>query len=124
RTIAHGIFPAILAEAGLAVAIDALAESAPGAIRLGAFPAGRFDPAVEAAAYAVIAECARQEDAAAMEVSAAVTADELVLTVETAGALPDETRLADRVGALGGGVRCRPLDDGRVALEAVVPCAS
>jgi signal transduction histidine kinase len=123
RLIAHGIFPAILAEAGLAIAIDALAESAPVAIRLGPFPDGRFDHAVEAAAYALVAECARHPDAAALDVHGAVDGDELVVVVETTGRLPPETRIADRVGALGGVVRHRRLDD-RAVLEAVVPCGS
>jgi signal transduction histidine kinase len=123
RLIAHGIFPAILAEAGLAIAIDALSESAPVAIRLGPFPEGRFGHAVEAAAYALVAECARHPDAGALDVRGAVRGGELVVVVETAGSLPDETRIADRVGALGGVLRRHRLD-GCGALEAVVPCGS
>ena len=124
RLIAHGIFPAILEHAGLAVAIEALAETAPVPVRLDGFCDARFAPAVEAAAYFVVAECARAPAASDLAVRCEVSGDDLVVGVVTAGSLPDPVRLSDRVGSLGGTVRSRRLPDGRAALEAVIPCAS
>ena len=58
RELAHGIFPAVLADEGLAAAIEALAEEGRIPIRIGSLPEGRFAPAVETAAYTVVAEAA------------------------------------------------------------------
>src|SRR5215470_10428601 len=49
RELAQGIFPAMLAEEGLATAVEALAEAVPLAIT--ALPGERFGASVEAAAY-------------------------------------------------------------------------
>ena len=61
RELAQGIFPAMLAEEGLATAIEALAEAVPLAIT--ALPGERFGASVEAAAYFVVAETVRQNAA-------------------------------------------------------------
>jgi hypothetical protein len=47
RTIAHGLYPAALGDAGLAAALDVLAEWRPH-LELGDPPSRRFDPVVEA----------------------------------------------------------------------------
>src|SRR5206468_6773358 len=56
RVIARGIYPLVLAEMGLVAAIEALTEPAPLPAKVGDLPPERLDPAVEAAAYFVVAE--------------------------------------------------------------------
>ena len=64
RELAQGIFPAMLAEEGLATAIEALAEAVPVPLAITALPGERFGASVEAAAYFVVAETVRQNAAA------------------------------------------------------------
>jgi signal transduction histidine kinase len=56
RELARGIHPAILTRSGLEPAIAALAERAPVPVHVESAIAGRLAPAVEAAAYFVVAE--------------------------------------------------------------------
>jgi signal transduction histidine kinase len=56
RELARGIHPAILTRSGLEPAIDALAARAPVPVRVDVAVDGRLTPAVEAAAYFVVAE--------------------------------------------------------------------
>jgi signal transduction histidine kinase len=56
RELARGIHPAILTRSGLEPAIAALAERAPVQVRVESTIEGRLAPAVEAAAYFVVAE--------------------------------------------------------------------
>src|ERR671933_74498 len=56
RELARGIHPAILTDRGLGAALQALAERAPVAVDLHQMPEDRLPPAVEAAAYFVVAE--------------------------------------------------------------------
>ncbi|MEO6533839.1 MAG: histidine kinase [Pseudolysinimonas sp.] len=56
RTLARGIHPAILTDAGLAAAVRALVDRSPLEVEMRALPADRMPAAVEAAAYFVIAE--------------------------------------------------------------------
>jgi ATP/maltotriose-dependent transcriptional regulator MalT len=49
RELAHGIFPAVLTDEGLAAAVETLVESSQATIDVGALPEVRLDPAVEAA---------------------------------------------------------------------------
>src|SRR5262249_38773524 len=58
RGLAHGIFPAVLADGGLGAAIGALAEDADVPIRVEDMPRERFAPVVESAAYLLVAETA------------------------------------------------------------------
>ena len=51
RELAHGIFPAVLADEGLAAAVEALAEDGRVPIRIRSLPEGRFALGVETAAY-------------------------------------------------------------------------
>ena len=55
RSLARGIHPAVLTDSGLAAAVESLVEQCPVPIET-RLPAGRFPPAVEAAAYFVVAE--------------------------------------------------------------------
>ena len=122
RELAHGIYPAILTEAGLAAALEALADEAPLPVELDELASERQPPAVETTAYVTVAEAI--EDAArrgAPFISIRVrSADRrLRVTAEDEGrprthGLP---HLADRVGALGGTLE---LGDG--VLRAEIPC--
>ena len=61
RTIAHGLYPAVLSDAGLAPALDVLTEWSPN-LECEPVAEGRFDPAVESTAYFIVAALARATD--------------------------------------------------------------
>jgi signal transduction histidine kinase len=122
RELAHGIHPAILAEAGLAPALATLADEAPLPVELGELPPDRYAPAIETAAYLAIAEAiddAARRNATFIVVEAARVADRLVVTARDDGAARESAlvHLADRIGALGGFV-----DIGPPTLRAEIPC--
>jgi signal transduction histidine kinase len=123
RTLAHGIYPAILAEAGVAVAVASLAETAPLPVEILAAAEDRCPAAVETAAYLVVAE--GLDDAVRRGASHAVVAtvrsgQRLIVTVQDDGVdrTSDLVHLADRVGALDG-----RLEVGPTRLRAELPCA-
>jgi signal transduction histidine kinase len=119
RTIAHSIYPAALSDAGLAAALDVLAEWRPH-VELGDLPAGRFDPALEAGAYFVVAALTRSPAPAA--VSASIVGDGLVLEIRTAR--PGElAEVQDRVGALDGRLAVGALPDGETHVRVELACA-
>jgi signal transduction histidine kinase len=125
RELAHGIFPAVLADEGLAAAIDALAEDAAIPIRIDGMSDDRFPGPVETAAYTVVAELARTATDA-VAVSAVRSGDVLLLEVETrdpASAF-DVVGLEDRVGAIGGRLSVEADIGGRVTIRAELPCGS
>jgi signal transduction histidine kinase len=118
RELAHGIYPAVLSEEGLAAALEALAEQADVPIRLATLAGGRFPGAVENAAYFTIVEAI----AGAKEASLWVEREEgrLVIRIRSsANDRPaDRTEMADRVGALNGRLTA---GDGEIRAE--IPCA-
>jgi signal transduction histidine kinase len=124
RELAHGIFPAVLADEGLAAAVEALAEEATVPIRITALPEGRLDPAVETAAYVVIAEIV-SHSASMVTVGATRRDGQLVIQIERDGDAPDDLiDLQDRVGALDGRLQILHQPGGRVRIRAEVPCES
>jgi signal transduction histidine kinase len=123
RELAHGIYPAILAEAGLAAALASLADAAPLPVEIRDAAQGRYPAAVETCAYLLVAEAlddAAGRDASHAAVSAVQDDGRLVITVQDDGT--DRTssmiQLADRVGALDGGLDVEPR-----RLRAELPCA-
>jgi signal transduction histidine kinase len=124
RELAHGIFPAALADEGLGAALEALAEEGSVPIRIQHAPETRFDAPIETAAYTVVAEAARTATSA-LTVAARAAGGRLVVEVETAasGEL-DLTSLEDRVGALDGRLAVVPGTDGGVTIRAELPCES
>ena len=103
RELAHGIFPAVLADEGLAAAVEALAEEATVPIRITALPEGRLQPAVETAAYVVVAEVVRYSSGSMVTVGATRRDGQLVVEITRDGDAPqDLIDLQDRVGALDG----------------------
>jgi signal transduction histidine kinase len=124
RELAHGIYPAVLAEAGLAPALATLADTAPLPVQILRAEHRRYPAPVEAAAYFTVAEAV--DDAARRGADRAVVTvahedGRLAVTVEDNGtdrASPMVT-LTDRVGALGG-----TLDIKETVCRAEIPCVS
>lgn len=123
RELAQGIYPAILAEAGLAVALHAVAESARLPLELRLVTTERFDAAVEAAAYVTVTDAIADAVArGASYLAGRVEREEGQLVVE----LEDDgserpgplSHAADRIGALAG-----HLETGPSQLRAEIPCA-
>ena len=123
RELAHGIFPAVLADEGLAAAIEALAEDGRVPIRVGPLPERRFEARVESAAYTVVAEAVRSATGGlAVRQS---TREERSSSMSRRRATTGSTFSAceDRVGALDG--RLEVANDGdRVRIHAELPCGS
>ena len=124
RELAHGIFPAVLADEGLGAAVEALAEEGRVAIRIGSIPDTRYDASIETAAYTVVGEAARTATDT-VAVTAMASAATLVVEVETrdSDAL-DLVALEDRVGALDGRLSVIREPNGGVTIRAELPCAS
>jgi signal transduction histidine kinase len=121
RDIAHGVFPATLESTGLASALAGLVERSGAAVRLEVAAGERLPPAVERAAYWVVAAFLGHADP---------TVAQRVTVSRRDGAQGDEltvrfrpvhdmslTAVSDRVGAVGGTVRV----DGD-AVQVVIPC--
>ena len=123
RELAHGIFPAVLADEGLAASVEALAEDGVAPMRIAALPEERFAAPVESAAYTVVAEAVRAASGT-VGVRAERANGVLVVDVE-APSLDglDLVALEDRVGALDGHVRVARVD-GRITVHAELPCGS
>jgi signal transduction histidine kinase len=123
RELAHGIYPAVLAEAGVAPALATLADTAPLPVQILRTDDRRCPAPVEAAAYFIVAEAV--DDAARRGADrAAVTVTheggQLVVTVEDNGTGRDSptVTLTDRVGALGGSLFIK-----ETVCRAEIPCA-
>jgi signal transduction histidine kinase len=122
RELAHGIYPAILADAGLTPALGTLADEAPLPVELGVVTPERFSPPVEAAAYRAVAEAiddAAGRGATFVSVDVNREGERLLVTVEDDGSDRSSPliHLADRIGALGGS-----LEVGQTTLRAAIPC--
>ena len=118
RDVAHGLFPAVLAEEGLAAALEELSEQVPRLVPR-ALPSGRFPSDVESAAYFATLESLRlTRDDVTVD---AVAEDGRLRMVIGAGNQTDSTMLQiqDRVGAVGG---TTAVCEGQLTVE--MPCAS
>ena len=84
RELARGIHPAVLTQAGLAAAVESLAERAPLPVTV-TVPARRLEPALESAVYFVVAEAltniAKHAQASSAHVSACIQDGLLRLSV-------------------------------------------
>ena len=113
RSLARGLHPPILTEAGLAAAIHSLAERTPIPVEVEADDRRRYPEPIEATAYFVVAEAltnvARYAGATHARVTIASTGNELVVEVRDDGRGGADARagsglrgLVDRVEAAGG----------------------
>ncbi len=122
RTLAHGIYPAILGEAGLAPAVTSLAETAAVPLEIRNMSEGRYPTAVETATYLLVADAL--EDATGRGASHVIVdifqdGEWLMVMVEDDGRdrTSELVHLADRVGALEGRLIVEP-----TRLRAELPC--
>jgi signal transduction histidine kinase len=123
RELAHGIFPAILAEAGLESALETLADSSPVRMEIHEAANGRPPAPVEMAAYVLVSEAlndATTRGATRVEVGIARERGRLVVTADDDGAPRTSSMVAaaDRVGAVGGVLEVQPMK-----VRADIPCA-
>jgi signal transduction histidine kinase len=123
RELAHGIYPAILTEAGLGPALETLADEASLPVELKTMPNERRPPSVEAAAYFAVVEAvddATDRAATSVQVDAICADGRLVIAIEDDGRDRSHSlgHVADRIGALGGSVELGP-----TTLRASIPCA-
>jgi signal transduction histidine kinase len=123
RELAHGIYPAILGEAGLGPALATLADAASIPVEIIAdIESTRYAEPIETAVYLTAAEAV--EDAAGRnagyaEISVAEADGRLCITVEDDGRSRSSSmvQVADRVGAVGGTLSVQP-----TSVRAEFPC--
>jgi len=131
RDLARGLHPTILAERGLAAAIDSLAERAPIPVRA-VVTELRMPQEVEVAAYFLVAEAVtnavKHAGASEVRVEASIDAADLALTIADdgrGGADPGRGSglqgLIDRVVAVGGTLTIESPPGGGTTLRARVP---
>ena len=134
RELARGIHPAILTDRGLGVAVDALAMRSPVPVQVEAMPDGRLPPAVEAAAYYIIAEAitnvAKYADASRVIVRVQASPDGARVDVRDNGVGGADASfgtglrgIADRVEALRGRLQVTSPPGGGTRIEAAIPIA-
>ena len=133
RELARGIHPAILGEAGLSPALEALAERSPVPVRFRCALSHRHSPLVEATAYFVAAEAltnvVKYASASSVELAAEEAEGWLHVTVAddgVGGADPSTGSglrgLLDRVAAVGGRLSIESFAGRGTRLVAEIPC--
>jgi signal transduction histidine kinase len=131
RQLARGLHPAVLTNRGLAAAVRSLAARTPVPARVAGVPSRRLPPAVESAAYFVVAESltnlAKHAGAGAAVVRLAEADGALVVEVQDdgrGGADPEGSGLrglAVRVAALDGTLRVTSPPGGGTVVRARIP---
>ena len=132
RELARGIHPAVLSDHGLTPAVQVLVDRTPLPIGVDATLEERLPPAVEAAAYFVVAEgltnVVKYSNAARADVRVRRVGDEIEVVVSddgVGGARMDRTSglrgLSDRVAALEGSLSIDSPLGGGTRLEARIP---
>ena len=127
RALARGIHPAILEEAGLAAALEALADEAPLPVVIVEAPDARFDWAVESAAWRFVARCvadAGRRGAASVRLAVATNDGRLSVRIEIDGLVEtiETISLEDVVGAAGGNLVTAQPATGTLRIQADLPC--
>ncbi len=134
RELARGLHPSVLAESGLAAAIEALADRAAVPVRVDVALDRRLSQDAEATAYFVVTEAltnvTRHSGASSVTVSVAGTEAGLEVAVVDdgrGGADPELGTglqgLADRLAALGGELAVDSVPGRGTTVRAVIPCA-
>jgi signal transduction histidine kinase len=123
RELAHGIYPAVLADEGLAPAVKALAESSPVPLRIESLTPERQPQDVETAAYFLIAEVARRGHLDRATVRAVSEEGQLRVEIVADGELDANlVDLEDRIGALDGSLVVDRSAGGTLTIRAEMPC--
>jgi signal transduction histidine kinase len=132
RDLARGIHPPVLADRGLEAALSSLVGATPMSVTLSVDTANRPAPAVETAAYFVVAEAlanaAKHSQAEHVEIRVAHTGDTLELQVKddgTGGANLNGSGLSGmrrRVEALDGKLSVTSPTGGPTTIRAELPC--
>jgi signal transduction histidine kinase len=132
RDLAHGIYPAVLSDAGLRVGLKTLAETSPVPLIIEGAGSRRQAAALEAAAYRLVADAVslagQSASVAAVTVSLSDSEDSLGVRLTTAG-LDGEAgelvvaRARDRIAALEGSITLASRR-GQTVIEVAIPCAS
>jgi signal transduction histidine kinase len=122
RALAHGIFPAILPEAGLGPALESLTDSASVPVEIREMTDDRLPSPVEMAAYVLVADAVEDaitRGAGHIAVDAVHEDSRLKITVEDDGSerTSSMVSVADRVAAVGG-----TLELGPAGVRAEMPC--
>jgi signal transduction histidine kinase len=133
RDLARGIHPPVLADRGLEAAVSALAGATPLHVTLAVDVPERPAPAVESAAYFVVAEAlanaAKHADAERLDIRIARVNDALELVVQDDGHGGADaggaglTGLRHRVEALDGSLHVTSPPGGPTVVRAEIPCA-
>ena len=135
RDLVRGIHPSVLSDRGLDAALSGLAERASVPVEIHGALDSRLPPAVETAAYYVVAESltnvGRHSGATRAEVDFSRDGDTLVLAIADDGHGGAERRpgsglegLAQRVEALDGSLEVDSPDGGPTTITARMPCVS
>jgi signal transduction histidine kinase len=124
REVGHGLFPALLAEEGLAAALEALTEEAPVEIEIGPFPQARLDPALEAAAYFLVSEALKRSRGVPDRLVVRMEQNRLVVDVIADIPAGELVGLEDRAGAVGGTLDVRRHGNQGVSIRVEIPCGS
>jgi signal transduction histidine kinase len=117
RELAHGIYPVVLAEEGLAAALELLAEDH-ARLRLLEVCDERLPEGVESAIYQTVARVLRAAGDHHVEVRVRHEAGCLQVAVHSSGPLPDLQEIEDRIGAIAGTLTTR---DGALVARVPIP---
>jgi signal transduction histidine kinase len=134
RDLAHGIYPPLLMDSGLAEAMRAAANRSPLAVAVAADGLGRFPSELEAAVYFCCLEAlqnaAKHAPGASVAISLREAENELHFTVSDDGPGFDVAaataghgfvNMSDRLGAIGGSVAWRSTPGGGASVSGAIP---
>ena len=133
RRLAHGIFPSVLADEGLAAALDDLIAASDVPTTLDVRTRDDVGMETAMAAYATVAAVLNSIEHPAPNTRAVILVDRngdtLTVSVEAEGAVEtvvaeDLVDVADRIGALGGRFTTAETATGAAVVTAVIPCGS
>jgi signal transduction histidine kinase len=131
RELAHGLFPSVLSDEGLAAALEELVAGSdvPTDLQVGEVGDVGVDEAM--AAYATVAAALDEVGRAAPWAPASVSAVRRQGTLEVRvemrapnGTRLDFTEVSDRVGAVGGRFSLSEQNGGTLVARALIPCGS